>query len=94
MSEKDLNKLSQLFDHLLNLDEPPQREQTEKILHQDEQARQLYTALQRALEPLNTFEQESPPPRLAERTLDYITQHQHIYALERLYSNYLSSKET
>jgi len=72
MGTKDLEKLPLLLDYLFNLDDAEQRRQTEQLIAEDENIRQLYDFLRRTIEPLEAWRDETPPAGLADRTMQYI----------------------
>ncbi len=72
MKKQDLDRIPQLLDYLLNLDAPDQHRQTEQLIAQDENIRQLYDLLRQNLALLDNWRDEAVPEGLAEGTLKYV----------------------
>ncbi|MFC1783722.1 hypothetical protein ACFL02_09095 [Planctomycetota bacterium] len=72
MKKQDLDKVPQLLDYLLNLDAPDQHRQTEQLIAQNENIRQLYDILRQNLALLDNWRDETAPESLAEGTLKYV----------------------
>lgn len=77
------DKLQRILDYHLHLDDPQSRNQTENLIEQDPQARQLHDSLTRTLAPLAACEDEPVPAGLAQRTINYIDQHKQAQAIAR-----------
>ena len=83
MEKKKLDKLQRLLDYQFELDDPAERVETERLLAEDEDARQINQALKRTLEPLAAWQGEAAPAGLAERTMEYIRQHEQAQVMAR-----------
>jgi len=73
-NQKDL--LQRILDYNLHLDSPEDREHTESLLQQNEQAKNLHDSLQHAMNPLGHWSVDPPASDLSTRTLAFIKQHQ------------------
>jgi len=73
-NQKDL--LQRILDYNLHLDNPEDREHTESLLQQNEQAKTLHDSLQHAMNPLDQWSVDPPASDLTTRTLAFIKQHE------------------
>ena len=84
MAETDRDKLEKLLDFHLQLDDPSQRIQTQKLLAQDAQAQKLNQLLEQNFGHLSLLDDVEPPKNLADRTLDFIKNHPQVrFAAEK-----------
>lgn len=83
MNEQRLDKLQRLLDYQFKLDDPAERVETERLLAEDDDARQIDQALRKTLEPLTAWQDEAAPAGLAERTMEYIRQHEQAQVMAR-----------
>jgi len=83
MREQDYDNLQRLLDYHFKQDSPEQRRQTEQLLADDDQVGQLNASLERCLSPLQGWADEEPPVGLAQRTEEFIAQHQQAELMAR-----------
>jgi len=72
------DNLQRLLDYHLNLDDPDQRRQTQELISSDQQVRSLSDTLSRTLKPLSSWSDAPAPLGLAQRTMQFINQHEQV----------------